>query len=417
MTLDQKQQIALFRYGIIAPLETGTSDPGISNNEFFRRAAQKTYTGPDGKPVTVGASTIEKWHRYYKKEGFDGLLPQSRSDEGISRSLDQDLQAQIRFMKREHPRMPAAQIHRKLVENGCLALGQVSDSTIERFVRHLRNTEGFSGSKDMRRYERPHINEVWYGDTCYGPCLTLPDGKHRVFFIALIDDASRFIVAAAIFFNDNYENLMSVIRSAVAKYGRPRLFSFDNGSTYRNKQMELLAARIGSSVHYCEPFTPTSKSKIERWFLTLRMQYLSALDMRAFHSLDQLRRDFERYVSRYNQTPHSSLNGMTPQERFFSEPEQVRRLTPDMIEKCFLYETERRVSPDSVVSINNEEYEIHYRYAKQRIRLRYSPDMSRAFVVEPSGALVPVALRRLNKQDNSNIKRERVRLSGGGDEA
>ena len=62
MTLDQKQQIALFRYGIIAPLETGTSDPGISNNEFFRRAAQKTYTGPDGRPVTVGASTIEKWH-------------------------------------------------------------------------------------------------------------------------------------------------------------------------------------------------------------------------------------------------------------------------------------------------------------------------------------------------------------------
>ena len=417
MTLDQKQQIALFRYGIIAPLETGTSDPGISNNEFFRRAAQKTYTGPDGRPVTVGASTIEKWHRYYKKDGFDGLLPQSRSDEGISRSLDQDLQAQIRFMKNEHPRMPAAQIHRKLIENGSLALGQVSDSTIERFVRHLKNTEGFSGSKDMRRYERPHINEVWYGDTCYGPYLTLPDGKHRVFFIALIDDASRFIVAAGLFFNDNYENLMSVIRSAVAKYGRPRLFSFDNGSTYRNKQMELLAARIGSSVHYCEPFTPTSKSKIERWFLTLRMQYLSALDMHAFHSLDQLRRDFADYVSRYNQTPHSSLNGMTPQDRFFSEPEQVRRLTPEMIDLCFLYETERRVSPDSVVVINNEEYEIHYRYAKQRIRLRYSPDMSRTYVVDPSGDPVPVTLRRLNKQENSNIKRERVRLSGGGDEA
>ena len=54
MTIDQKQQIALFRYGVIAPLETGTSDPTISNNEFFRRAAAKTYTGPDGKPKTVG---------------------------------------------------------------------------------------------------------------------------------------------------------------------------------------------------------------------------------------------------------------------------------------------------------------------------------------------------------------------------
>jgi hypothetical protein len=146
------------------------------------------------------------------------------------------------------------------------------------------------------------------------------------------------------------------------------------------------------------------------------MQYLSALDMRAFHSLDQLRRDFADYVSRYNQTPHSSLNGMTPQDRFFSEPEQVRRLTPEMIDLCFLYETERRVSPDSVVVINNEEYEIHYRYAKQRIRLRYSPDMSRTYVVDPSGDPVPVTLRRLNNQENSNIKRERVRLSGGGDE-
>jgi transposase InsO family protein len=417
MTLDQKQQIALFRYGVIAPLETGTSDPGISNNEFFRRAAQKVYTGPDGKPVTVGASTIEKWHRYYKKNGFDGLLPQSRSDEGVSRRLDQDLQAQIRFLKSEHPRMPAAEIHRKLISNGSLSVGQVSDSTIERFVRQLKKEEGFSDNKDMRRYERPHINEVWYGDTCYGPYLSLPDGKHRVYFIALIDDASRFILAAQLFFNDNYENLMTVIRSAVAKYGRPKLFSFDNGSTYRNKQMEMLAARIGSSVHYCEPFTPTSKSKIERWFLTLRMQYLSGLDMRTFHSLDQLRQDFADYVSRYNQTPHSSLNGMTPQERFFSEPEQIHRLPAEMLDLCFLYESERRVSPDSVVPINNEEYEIHYRYAKQRIRLRYSPDMSKSFVVEPSGNLVPVTLHLLNKHENANVRRERIRLSGGGDQA
>ena len=73
MTFDQKQKIALFRYSVIAPLETGISDPSISNNEFFRRAAAKTYTDPDGKTVTIGASTIEKWHRAYKKGGFDAL--------------------------------------------------------------------------------------------------------------------------------------------------------------------------------------------------------------------------------------------------------------------------------------------------------------------------------------------------------
>ena len=414
MTMDQKQQTALFRYSVIAPLETGTCGP-ISNNEFFRQAAKKTYTGPDGRTTTVGASTIEKWHRAYRKGGFDALLPQSRKDEGVSRKLDQDLQAQIRYLKAEHPRITAAEIYRALLSSGSIHPGQFSVSTVERFVRFLKNEDGASGNKDMRRYERPHINEVWYGDTCYGPYLTTPEGKKRVFFIALIDDASRFIVAADIFFHDSFGNLMEVIRSAVSRFGRPRLFSFDNGPSYRNKQMELLAARIGSSVHYCEPFTPTSKSKIERWFLTLRMQYLASLDMRDFHTLDELRRDFCAYVARYNQTVHSSLNGQTPQERFFSEPEQIRRLPEEQIDRDFLLETERRVSPDSVIVIDKTEYEVHYRYAKQRIRLRYSPDMSRAYVVEPSGDLTPVRL--LNKQDNAVVKRERIRLSDGGDGA
>lgn len=415
MTMDQKQQIALFRYAVIAPLETGTSDPSVSNNEFFRRAAQKTYTGPDGKETTVGAGTIEKWHHAYAKGGFNALLPQSRKDEGISRKLTPDLQSDIRFLLSEHPRITAAEIHRILLSRGSICLGQISVSTVERFVRVVRGEEQFTTNKDMRRYERPHINEVWYGDTCYGPYLKTPDGKKRVYFIALIDDASRFIVGADVFFNDSYENLLTVIRSAVSKFGRPKLFSFDNGSSYRNGQMELLAARIGSSVHYCEPYTPTSKSKIERWFLTMRMQYLASLDMRDFHSLEDLRQNFADYVSRYNQSTHSSLEGKTPQDRFFSEPEQIRRLTQEQIDTCFLLEVERRVSADCVIVIDKTEYEVHYRYAKQRIRLRYSPDMKTVYVVEPSGGLTPIRL--LNKQDNAVVKRERVRLSDGGDES
>ena len=109
MTFDQKQKTALFRYSVIAPLETGNSDPSISNNAFFRQAAAKSYTNPEGKTVTVGASTIEKWHRAYKKGGFDALFPQTRKDEGASRKLDQDLQSRIRFLMKEHPRITAAE--------------------------------------------------------------------------------------------------------------------------------------------------------------------------------------------------------------------------------------------------------------------------------------------------------------------
>jgi len=36
------------------------------------------------------------------------------------------------------------------------------------------------------------------------------------------------IVGIDIFFNDNFVNLMSVIRGAVIKYGKPKKFNFDN---------------------------------------------------------------------------------------------------------------------------------------------------------------------------------------------
>ena len=46
--------------------------------------------------------------------------------------------------------------------------------------------------------------------------------KQKTYIIALIDDASRMIVGIDIFFNDNFVNLMSVIRGAVIKYGKPK---------------------------------------------------------------------------------------------------------------------------------------------------------------------------------------------------
>lgn len=264
----------------------------------------------------------------------------------------------------------------------------------------------------MRRYERPHINEVWCGDSSVGPSLKTDDGKkHRIYIIALIDDASRFIVGIDVFFNDNFVNLMSVMKSAVAKYGRPQMFNFDNGSSYKNKQMELLAARLGSVIHYDQPYTPTQKAKIERWFRTCKDQWMAALDIRDFHSLDELRRNLMAYVNKYNQSVHSSLKGKTPQDRFFSEPKRIRRLSEEAIQQDFLLEIERRVSADSVITIDQVEYEVNYRFAKQRIRLRYSPDMQEIFIVETNGALTPIRL--LNKQENALIKREKIHLCRG----
>lgn len=412
MKPEKQQEIALMRYGAIAPLIAGLDENYPSKTAFYTEISNKGLVGPDGRVHHYAPATIEKWYLDYQNHGFDALVPKSRADAGMSRKLDDDLQERIRYFKMNYPRMSAAAIYRQLKTDGSIINGQVSESTVCRFVNQLQNELRQTPNRDMRRYERPHINEVWCGDSSVGPRLTDKDGKkHRIYIIALIDDASRFITGIDVFYNDNFVNLMSVMKSAVSKYGRPKVLNFDNGKSYKNRQMELLAARIGTTLSYCQPYTPTGKAKIERWFRTLKDQWMAGLDMQDFHSLDELRGSLHSYVQRYNQTPHSSLRGMSPQDRFFSEPEQIRRLSADDIDKDFLLEIERRVSADCVIVIDQIEYEVDYRFARQRIRLRYSPDMKDIFVVETDGTLTPIRL--LNKTENALVKREKVRLCKG----
>lgn len=409
MTQDEKHDIALMRYSVISPLVSGQTDAYQSKRAFFHEAAQNTYTDYRGLPRKFAPETIEKWFRTYEKEGFDGLLPKSRSDSGKSRILDDECKAYIQHMKLSYPRMPATVIYRSMLDNGLISKTDVSESTVNRFINQLTNEYRITTHADRRRYERPHINEVWCGDSSVGPRLTTPEGKKKLYIIALIDDASRMIVGIDIFFNDNFNNLMTVIKSAVAKYGRPKVFNFDNGSAYKNRQMELLAARIGSTINYCRPYSPEEKAKIERWFRTMKDQWMASLNMKDFKSLDEVRDSLFHFVNEYNQTAHSSLNGKTPLDRFFSEPEQIRRLPEESIDTTFMLEVVRKVSSDGVIVLDGIDYEVNYRYANQHIKLRYSPDMQYVYLVDDrDGSLIPIKL--LNKVENADIKREKIYL-------
>lgn len=414
MEQEYRHAIALMRYSAIAPLIPGLPEGYKNLSDYLEQASRKGVMHPDGEVKNYAPKTLYKWYFNYREGGFDALMPSGRNDCGKPRKLDGGLKERIAYLKGHYPRMSAAAIFRQLKDEGCIKHGEVSESTVNRYVNSLALEAGAAPIQDMRRYERPHINEVWCGDSSVGPYLKTPDGrKRRVYIIALIDDASRLVTGAGVFFEDTFANLMSVMKGAVAKYGVPRVFNFDNGSAYKNKQMELLAARIGSTINYCKPYTPTAKAKVERWFRTMKDQWMASLDMRDFPSLDALSGSLSSYVRSYNLSAHSSLKGKSPQERFFCEPEKVRRLPEERIKTDFLLELERRVSADSVVSIGNVEYEVDMCFARQRVRLRCSPDMEEVYVAQPDGTLLPVRL--LNKQENASVKREKLLLSEGGE--
>lgn len=409
MTEKEKEAIALFRYGVIAPYVSGQVKERPYT--FFNNAANKKYVYVDGSLKKISSTSAARWYKAYKQKGLDGLKPKHRIDVGNYRKLDDDIKNRISYYVSEFPKLPAIQIHNKLISDGFIINGSPSLSTVTRFTQKLKKDNGNINITERRRYERQHINEVWYGDTAYGSYIyDEKSNKRRTYIIALIDDASRMIVGIEAFFEDNFINLMKVIKQAVSKYGVPCMCSFDNGSNYRSNQMGLLAARIGVAINYNPPRTPQSKAKCERWFLTLRSQFLSTIKSTDYHSLEAFNLDLLKYVQTYNSTIHSSLEGLSPLDRFFKESELIIRKTDEEIERDFVLEIERKVSPDSVIIIDDKEYEVDYHYQGQRITIRYTPDLKNIYVVDKQDHSLK-RIKLLDKHSNAHIKREKIKLT------
>lgn len=401
MTEEEKNKIALQRYNMIAPL---IIDPEQypSNKEFFRMQGHKLRE--DGV-TTVCARTIERWYYKFKKRGFDALKPQTRIDSGKTRK-DGDVIEQIIVLKRNYPRLSATGIYKMLRESG-IKDNQISLSTVNRVINSLSCDK--NPSEPMYRYELEHINEVWCGDTSHGPYLYRDKAKIKLFIIALIDDASRLIVGARIFEADNTINLVSTMKLAISKYGKPKRFNFDNGSNYKNSQINIIAARLGVGLHYCRPYNPEAKAKIERWFKTLKSQWMASLRYGEFKSLEEYQTSLNEYVNSYNNTPHSSLNGLTPMERYLQEIELVKKINDTSLQQDFLFEIERKVSVDNIVVIENKEYEVPAVYSSRKVRIRYLDPKDGIFVIDGDKQ---IQIKPLDKKANA----KRVRISLAGDE-
>lgn len=405
------EKIAIFRYGLLSDVISTNEQEHQSLSEYFKSASEKIYKDPiTGKDKTVSMDSLYRWYRYYKEKGFEGLKPQSRKDEGTTRKLDADTQVKIRYYRENYPRIPSTVIYEKLIEDGTITKKDVSLSTITRYSNLVKEELKQTDKKDMRRYEREHINEVWCGDTCYGPKITVNGEKKRIYFIALIDDASRMIVGIGVFYNDNFFNMMSVLKSAVNRCGKPQILNFDNGKSYRNHQMALLAGRLGIRLNYNPPYTPEGKSKIERFWRTMKDKWMCTMHLSDFHDLNSVNRSLQNFITTYNNTVHSSLNGKTPHERFFEESQMIRYLDPEIIDKTFLIEEKRKATIDGVIVIDGVEYEVGYHYSNQRITIRYSPSDSKAYVINPVTDEME-EIHKLDKHSNSKAKRETFRLS------
>lgn len=407
MTQEEKEKIALFRYGIISPLVTRTMEYD-SMTKAFLELSERDYVDLKGNTIKYSPGTLERWYYTYKNKGFDGLKPTARLDKGCVRKLDEELLNVIRHYVEHHPRMTAKGIYEEMIRNHYMKADEISYSAINRYVQRLKRDEKVVTKQELKRYEAEHVNDIWSCDTTYSFKIMDDGVKKRIYIIAIIDDSSRAIVGIKSFFEDNYINFMTVLKSAVKKYGKPKLLNLDNGAPYKNHQLDILGATLGITLHHCAPYSGWQKGKIERWFRTMKDHFMASFHVTNKTTLKEFDEELQKYTLEYNNSEHSST-GKSPNSRFFEESLGLIHLEDEFIEKAFLLEIERKASIDCVIQINNVEYEVPMQYSNKRIKLRYSSDYKTVYVVNPDNTMDKITL--LDKVANSKIKRQKPKFN------
>ena len=71
---------------------------------------------------------------------------------------------------------------------------------------------------------------------------------------------------------------ITCLRQAVAARGLPLRLYVDNGKVYRSQQLARIAASLGILITHTPPYQPEGRGKIERFFRSVREQFLANLD-------------------------------------------------------------------------------------------------------------------------------------------
>jgi len=337
---------------------------------------------------------------------MDALVPKARSDKGSIRSLSDECINEIYKIKEKFPRLDAVQIHVRLVQDGFIP-ATVSPRTVQRFIKAngLKNAAASGAFKDRKAFEAPFFGAMWQADTCYFPYVPDAGGKRqRTYLVAIVDDHSRMIVGARLFFEDNAYNFQKVLKDAVAAHGIPTKLYCDHGGPYENAQLAFICGSIGTVLLHAPVRDGAAKAKAERSFGVLKGRWLNGLDMDQIRSIDEFNSELAEAVRKHNLTVNSST-GQTPMDRFLATRDHIRApKSEEWLNECFMNRERRKVRNDATLSLLKTQFDAPMQFIRQTVEVRFLPDRLDGAYIYEDGAHYPLKLT--DKQANSRAKRE-----------
>jgi transposase InsO family protein len=400
---ERARAVALFRYQLIRE----AADPAHSTRQrgrMVRELAARTHLDPAGRPVRVSRETLDRWIRAWRTGGFDALVPHPRQS---SRRLPAEVLDLAVALKKENPARTATQVRRILRAQLGWAPGE---RTLQRRFADLAAVDpaavGGAATPVFGRFEADRPNELWTGDALHGPRI----GGRRTYLFAFLDDHSRAIVGHRFGFAEDTVRLAAALRPALASRGVPEGIYVDNGSAFVDAWLLRACAKLGIRLVHSTPGRPQGRGKIERFFRTVREQFLveitgeitgqnsSAAGRRhEVAELGELNRLFTAWVEQvYHRRPHSETD--TPPLARWTAGGPFPLPTPDALAEAFLWAEQRTVTATALVSLQGNTYQVDPALAGRRVELVFDPfDLTRIEVRHggtPAGAALPHRITR-----------------------
>lgn len=412
---EKRTAIALFRYGTIADLvQLPPQHRGIY--KLLEEKAAREYSIPGSLRRRVAAETMRGWLRDYRRGGFNALVPKVRSDLGAARALPERVVDLLCEIKDAAPDLSIPLVIKKAREDhGAVVTDEIELplSTVHRLLarRGLTKRHKDDGaSKDRRRFEYDAANELWMSDVMYGPRLKIGGRLRQTYLIAFIDDATRLVPHASFALTERTAAYLPALEQAIRRRGVPKRLYVDNGAAFRSHHLALVCAKLGIALIHARPYSPQGKGKMERWFRTVRLQLLAAIESPGSLSIEALNRRLAAWVEgEYHHAPHRGLGGETPADRWARTSADVKLPDSD-VGACFLLDAKRKVARDRTVTLDGVAFEVDAALVGQVIVLRFDPSRApdkRTVEVWHQGKRVEIA-RRLDVLANCFVKRNRT---------
>jgi len=406
MTEEEKKQVAAFRFGVICDLVNVVQLELGEQERLIREKCARKWQIPFSAKTRISRSTILRWVRLYKQSSgkLESLYPRDRSDRGMSRGMDEETCLALVHLRKDMPKATVVELVNTMNKRGLVSAGlSVSLSTVYRFL-HQHNLMRPSESKpeDRRKFEAELPNDLWQSDAMHGPKVEVDQRMRKTYLLAFIDDHSRLAPHGQFYLSEGLASYLDALQQALLKRGLPRKLYVDNGPAFRSKHLEHITASLGIALIHSRAYKPQGKGKIERFFRTVRSQFLSG-----FHgkTLSELNEAFDLWLNDvYHQRKHGST-GQSPFARFTSRM-QCLRTAPKELRDYFRKTARRRVAKDRTITLNGKLYEAPLSLVGKQVLVLYHEDQPGRVEVtwnqKSYGFLQPVDLHI-----NSRVKRNR----------